>query len=280
MAMFGFLARRKQERPKGETLMIRTGFRTDPGCERDANEDSGKIYTPTDQDALTRKGVLAVVADGMGGHEAGEVASRLAVETVGKNYYEGHPNPLTALRIAFQKANAEIMVRAREEAKLQGMGTTCTALAILSGGQAFIGHVGDSRIYLIRGGNLYHLTEDDSQVMDMVRRGMLSLEEARRHEDRNVLLRALGRKSVSVAAWEKSMPVNAGDQFILCTDGLHDLVNDDEILSTATERSPEQACQGLVELARSRGGYDNITVAILAVTHPAANSASSVRATS
>ncbi|MEZ5403569.1 MAG: PP2C family serine/threonine-protein phosphatase [Bryobacteraceae bacterium] len=263
--MFG-LFEKKQKRPVGPPLMIRTGLRSDPGCERDINEDTGRIYAPADPDALGRKGVLAVVADGMGGHEAGEVASRLAVETIGKNYYDGHPDPPTALRVAFQKANSEILMRGQEDPKLSGMGTTCTALAILSGGQAFIGHVGDSRSYLIRGGGIYHLTEDDSQVMELVRRGLLSLEEARNHEDRNILLRALGRKSgVSVSAWEKSMSVTPGDCFVLCTDGLHDLIADEEIMSAATEKSPDEACQSLVDLARFRGGFDNITVAILAV---------------
>jgi protein phosphatase len=205
----------------------------------------------------------------MGGHEAGEVASRVTVETVCKAYYDGPADPNQALRTALRRANYAVLSHAGKDPALQGMGTTCTALALLRGGQAYMAHVGDSRLYMIRGGQIYHLTEDDSQVMDMVRRGMISIDEARQHEDRNILLRALGRRSnLEVAAWEKPMPVHAGDSFVLATDGLHDLVRDEEIRDIVESSGPEDACAALVELARSRGGYDNVTVAVLRVANP------------
>jgi protein phosphatase len=145
------------------------------------------------------------------------------------------------------------------------MGTTCTAL-VLSGHFGYSCHIGDSRIYLIRAGVIYQMTEDHSEVMKLVREGIISLEQARRHEDRNVLFQVLGTQpNPSFSTWPKPLPIHSGDRFLLCTDGLHDLVEADEMRVRAQELSPEVACRSLVDLARERGGYDNITVAIAAV---------------
>jgi protein phosphatase len=165
---------------------------------------------------------------------------------------------------AVRFANRAIHDAARRDPKLHGMGTTCTAL-VLRGGLAYCAHVGDSRLYLIRDGEIFLMTEDHSAVMDMVRRGLLTRDEARRHPDKNVIVRALGgRREVEVSAWPQPLSVRAGDRFLLSSDGLHDLVEDDE-LQRAAALDPHAACERLVALARERGGHDNISVAIVAM---------------
>jgi PPM family protein phosphatase len=216
---------------------------------------------------LRTKGHLAIVADGLGGHAGGETASRLAVETISRVYYESADSdePHAALERAFLAANRVIHQRARAELPLYGMGTTCTALA-LCGRRAYCAHVGDSRLYLLRGGESYLMSEDHSAVMDLVRRGMLRREAARHHADRNVLLRALGtRPEITVTCWQKPFPWRAGDVFLLCSDGLYDLVEEAEMLSAAGAE-PAAACAALIELAKERGGHDNITVGVVRLT--------------
>jgi protein phosphatase len=245
-------------------LRVETAMLSDVGCHRAINEDSGKIVHPGDPGELVRKGILIAVADGMGGHEAGEVASRMAVETVARVYYASPEDSGAALASGFQEANREIHAFASQKPELAGMGTTCSALAV-AGEAVCAAHVGDSRIYLVRRGSIYQMSEDHSEVMQMVRQGLLSLEEARRHEDRNVLLRALGtRPEVEVSGWTEPLPVFPGDRFVLSSDGLHDGVREDEIRGAAVEKEPQAACRWLVDLARERGGYDNITVAVVA----------------
>jgi protein phosphatase len=143
------------------------------------------------------------------------------------------------------------------------MGTTCTAL-VLRGDEAFSAHVGDSRLYLLRDGVLQALSEDHWLVNEMVQQGLISKEEARHHEDRNVITRALGlHPTVEVATWAAPRSVRPHDRFLLCSDGLYDLVNDEEILETMEEQQPHIAAEQLVTLAKARGGHDNITVAVL-----------------
>jgi protein phosphatase len=236
---------------------------SDPGCKRELNEDSVRVVVPEDAGVLERKGLLAVVADGMGGHQSGEVASALAVEIVSREYYAGDGGVAECLAGALQAANREIFQQSATRQSLGGMGTTCTAL-VLAGGQAWAAHVGDSRIYLVREGSIYRMTEDHSMVMDLVKKGILSAEQARRHADRNVLLRAMGqREELEAQVWKESFPVHAGDRFVLCSDGLHDPVDDAEIQDAVSKLEPEAACAELVRLARERGGYDNITVVVV-----------------
>lgn len=238
---------------------------SDVGCHREANEDFGSFVRPGDAEVRARKGVLALVADGMGGHSAGEVASKMAAEVITRTYYDAEEVSNSALATAVQEANRRIYETARTDERLQGMGTTCTAL-VLQNGSALCAHVGDSRLYLVRNAEIYLMTQDDSEVMEMVRRGLISREEARNHEDRNVIFKAVGSSpEVEVSTWQESFPVRDGDRFLLCSDGLHDLVEDSEIKDAVIGGDPQSACESLVELARQRGGYDNITVAVLAV---------------
>ena len=238
---------------------------SDVGCVRDLNEDRGRVVQPSDDEERTRRGVLAIVADGMGGHSAGEVASEIAIAAVHRAYYEGDGDPAEALATALLAANREIFTTASAEKRLAGMGTTCVALAICNG-HAHAASVGDSRIYLLRGGGIYQMTADDSAVGAMVNQGLLTREEARHHSDRNVILRALGtHEEVQVSRWEQPLPLKAGDAFLLCSDGLTDLVEDAEIVEQVGDRHGADACKALVALARARGGHDNITVALLRV---------------
>jgi len=252
------------EESRATRLRVETAMLSDVGCHRATNEDSGKIVLPGGPEMASGRGILALVADGMGGHEAGEVASHMAVEVVAREYYASKLEPGAALVAGFKEANRQIHTFAAKKPELAGMGTTCSALAV-TGETVCAAHVGDSRIYLVRRGAIYQMSEDHSEVMQMVRQGLLSLEEARRHEDRNVLLRALGTHAdVEISGWAEPLPAFPGDRFVISSDGLHDGVREDEIQAAVTEQDPPAACHWLVELARQRGGYDNITVAVVA----------------
>lgn len=241
-------------------LVISASLMTDCGCVRELNEDCCQVVQPSDPHVLARKGVLLVVADGMGGYQAGEVASRIAVTTVARAYYASEEEPQAALTAAFHDANREIHEFSLLRRELTGMGTTCTAVAI-QGGAAYSAHVGDSRLYIVRSSSIYQLTEDHSVVSELIKQGSLTREAARRHAERNIILRALGSSAtVDVATWEQPLPVRAGDCLILCSDGLHDSVTDEEILVAAERQGVSAACETLVATARDRGGHDNITV--------------------
>lgn len=238
---------------------------TDVGCVRKRNEDAGGIVQPHDTAVLASRGVLAIVADGMGGHSAGEIASQLAVEHVRRAYYRAEGSPDIALETALSAANRAILERAQKEPRLAGMGTTCVTFA-LCGGMGYAAHVGDSRLYLVRGGGIYQMTNDDSAVGEMVKRGLISRTDARRHEERNVILKALGtRATLDVSTWPQPFPVRPGDAFLLCSDGLTDAVEDEELLDAVQRGAVDQSCRELVALAKSRGGHDNITVAVLRI---------------
>lgn len=244
-------------------LRIEAGLTTDAGCVRANNEDSIRVVRPTTPDDLARRGVLAIVCDGMGGHEGGEIASRLAVETIVQRFEEDTNDPATLLQRAVQTANCAIYDAAQRTARLKGMGTTCTAL-IVRNGFAYAAHVGDSRLYLIRAGDIFLMTEDHSAVMEMVREGTLTLGEARHHPDKNVISRALGgHKDVQVSLWPQPFTIQADDAFLLCSDGLYDVVDDSDLLAVADGVHPQVACDRLVGLARARGGPDNISVCLL-----------------
>lgn len=250
-------------------LTVATACLTDVGCVRADNEDDVRIVTPASDVEAARHGVLAVVCDGMGGHQAGEVASRLAVETLLRRYRDAtattDADPQRALPAAVQAANRAILEAAQRDPALRGMGTTCTAF-VLRGALAYCAHVGDSRLYLARNGALFHMTEDHSAVMHLVHRGVLSTTDARWHADRNVLARALGsRRDVEVTSWPTPFAVRRGDRFLLCSDGLHDLVSESVLLDALEAHEPAEACRRLVACARAAGGPDNISVAIVAV---------------
>jgi serine/threonine protein phosphatase PrpC len=237
---------------------------SDVGCVRATNEDRCAFIVPHDPVLFAAKGLLAVVADGMGGHQAGEVASSMAVDIVSRVYFEAAAAPRDALLEAFDVANREIY-EAGQHAGRRGMGTTCTALAIVHRSVVWA-HIGDSRLYHVRRGKLLQLTEDDSEVGSLIRSGWMSAGEARRHPQRNLLSRALGLDAEAKPSTPaSSLVARWGDKYLLCSDGLHDVVEGQELESVLHQKVPAEACDHLVALARARGGPDNITAVIVGI---------------
>jgi PPM family protein phosphatase len=259
-------------------LSIEASLLTNIGCRRTTNEDAGEVVRPSDR-VLADKGILMLVADGMGGCEGGEIASQLAVETVRRSYYASTAAIGAALALAFTDANRAIHDLSRQRQELQGMGTTCTAL-VLCQDLAWVTYVGDTRLYLIRNNAIYRMVEDHSAVMELVKQRLLTREEARRHEDRNVLLRALGtHEEIELGTWNEPMPVRMGDRFVVCSDGLYEVVEEEEILNAVRYTDPEAACIALIGLARQRDASDNITVGVARVGPPATAQRQVVRET-
>jgi protein phosphatase len=225
---------------------------THPGRKRPKNEDAvGHALTPW--------GGVFVVADGMGGHRTGEVAARLAVETILESLKEAEPSP-KALLEAFEGANARIYQEAQRPEN-RGMGTTATCL-LLDLPYALIAHVGDSRAYLLRGEELTLLTEDHSWVAERVRQGLLSPEEARTHRWRNVITNALG--SFPQARVDLlGLKLFPGDTFLLCSDGLSGVLEDRTLKEVLKNFPPEEAARRLVELANEWGGPDNVSAIVV-----------------
>jgi serine/threonine protein phosphatase PrpC len=252
-------------------MQIRPGIElaslTDVGCQRENNEDSFSYWEPASDDAFRRKGRLAVVADGMGGYEGGQEASRLAVETVQSVYdRDTTDDPRDALLKGFRTAHERIREYAEEHPEFQGMGTTCTALA-LNNLHLYFAHVGDSRLYLVRGNTISRLTRDHSYVGRLVESGVLRSDEAEGHPQRHILTAALGA-GAEVEADAPTQPITLQDHdvLVLCTDGLWSLIHEPEILEIVSSRPAPAACEELVKAARSRGGPDNITVQILRIS--------------
>ena len=244
---------------------IDASIATDTGCQRDHNEDYIEYIAADDPVVRSSKGALAVVADGVGGHLAGGVASELAVEVARRTYYQEPGEGRKALQTALERANREIYDLSLTDEAYHGMGTTCTAL-VLTESLAHCAHVGDSRLYLIRDAQIRLMTEDHSLVKEMVKAGILSPEQARAHPSRNVISRALGiRPSVELFVWQDPVELRDGDTFVLCSDGLHDPVREDEIRGACVAEAPEAACRTLVDLAKQRGGPDNISVGVFRV---------------
>jgi serine/threonine protein phosphatase PrpC len=248
-------------------MRIRPGIElanlTDVGLERDSNEDYFGYWEPENDEEFRHKGRLAVVADGMGGHEGGEEASRLAVEAVCQAYRESSADSQNALVAGFRSGHERIRQFARENSHLLGMGTTCTAFSLTANDLCYA-HVGDSRLYLIRGGVLTQLTNDHSRVMDMVHAGILLPPDAEGHPDRNVLTRALGvGDELQAEIPQQAIPLQCGDTLLLCTDGLWSLVGDQQLLEVLQNYSPTDACKELVRRSKACGAPDNITLQVL-----------------
>ena len=252
-----------RDRRRARRLRLEVATATDRGQVRPENEDDVRVELP-ESPAARRRGVLSVVADGMGGHAAGEVASGIAVETILREYYDDSAPPAAALHAAIAAANSAIWEQARRQHDQQGMGCTLTA-AVVRGDELIIGHVGDSRLYLVRGEQAIPLTEDHTWVRERVRDGDLAAAAARAHPRRHVLTRALGHES-TVEVDMLSRTVSPGDTLVLCTDGLHDLVSDEEIGYWVSRMVPDAAARKLVQLANQRGAPDNVTVAVVRVS--------------
>jgi len=245
-------------------------LRSDPGPVRTSNEDFADAFVPTAPDDAWDRGPLFVVADGMGGHAAGEVASRVAVTAALELWSSGSgAAPQQGIRAAIRRANAAVY-DASFEPGCHGMGTTVVALTI-AGHEAIIGHVGDSRAYLVRGAECTQLTADHSRVGEMVRMKLLTPEEAAAHPARSQLTRSLGT-GLGVQVDLTRQPVARADTIILCTDGLWDVVSRAEMAGALMQAdgqeraAPDAGVDGLVELALKRGASDNVTALTVTVT--------------
>ena len=223
---------------------------TDIGRMRPINEDS--YYAPREGERF------CAVADGMGGHNAGEVASDMAVKVFSQHMREVESISAEALHAAVERANDAVYLAALENEGMSGMGTTFSALAE-QGDTAYLAHVGDSRIYLVRHGSLMQMTTDHTVVEEMVRQGLITPSQARVHPRRNLITRALGTDE-RVRIDMLQMSVREGDAFFLCSDGLTNYVEEREILRTAlSDRDWQDKLRHLVSVALENGGGDNIT---------------------
>ncbi|HEX2059021.1 MAG TPA: Stp1/IreP family PP2C-type Ser/Thr phosphatase [Actinomycetota bacterium] len=234
-------------------MNVAVGVQTDVGRVRQGNEDSYLLEAP-----------IYAVADGMGGHVAGDVASATAVSAISDGIAARQPHDGTDLADLVTRANEAIWEKARTDPTLRGMGTTCT-MVMVDGDVAHIAHVGDSRAYLLRDGTFRQLTEDHTLVERMVREGRLSAEEAANHPQRNVITRVLGvDANVQVDVLEEHL--TEGDRILITSDGLTSMVDGEAIAEVLDgEDDPQAAADRLVEMANDAGGEDNVTVVVLHV---------------
>lgn len=243
---------------------VKMGAKTDLGRVRDNNEDKFDFFEPEDPAVLATKGCFYAVADGMGGHSAGQIACELALKTVLSAYY-ANPSADTeaSLRHAVGQANALIYDTAQAIPDRQGMGTTLTAAVILEDRLTVV-QVGDSRAYLLRQGQMVQLTEDHSWVAEQVRLGTMTLAEAQISPFRNIITRSIGT-AAAVEADVVTHELGEGDTLLLCSDGLSGHLEPSEMQEIAEAHSPSVAALSLVEAANERGGRDNITVVLLSI---------------
>ncbi|MEA2163603.1 MAG: family protein phosphatase [Thermoanaerobaculia bacterium] len=244
---------------------------THVGRQRQHNEDSFLVAD---------EAKLFLVADGMGGHAAGEIASRIAVDSISEfivhtkeddgtwphAYDEHYTRTTNRLMAALRMANTRVLEAMRKDARLRGMGTTVVA-AMADGGKMSVAHVGDSRAYMIRHGKISRITSDHSWVFEQVQAGMLTEAEAEKHPLRNVITRALGG-ALSVNPDASEIDSKPGDIYLLCSDGLTGMVPEEEILKLVTANTDdlEKACKELIDMANERGGLDNVTAILVKTT--------------
>jgi len=256
------------------SMQIKAFGLSDVGRVRSSNEDAWGVFPDIH---------FFVVADGMGGHAAGEIASRMSVDTM-KEFIQSStqssevtwpadvardlPLPVKRLVAAGKLANEKIFQTSRSNSSMNGMGTTMVSV-LVDQGTAYVAHVGDSRAYLIRNEKIERLTEDHSLINDYINQGLLKVEEAGRHPLKHVITRALGSNG-KVEVDVKTVPLSPGDAFLLCSDGLSNLVTEEDIRTQCLDalRDPQSVCRRLIDLANTKGGDDNVTVVLVVAAHP------------
>ena len=243
---------------------VELGAGSDVGSVREQNEDAFHTLLGTGSDNEPFDALL-IVADGMGGHAAGEVASEMAVTNLPKHLVEAmlaaddHDDPAEILSECVRKTNHDIYEKSKED-DTRGMGTTLTAGMVVEN-EFVYAHVGDSRGYLLREGSIEQFTTDHSWVAEQVALGILTEEQAENHPRRNIITRAMGLDSI-VEVDSGSVKLSLQDKILLCSDGLHGLVKSEEMVEICDEENPDDAFQSLIDMANDRGGHDNITVVI------------------
>ena len=232
---------------------------TDVGRRRENNQD---------QLLIDEQREVYAIADGMGGHAAGEVASSIAIQALAETIKDASEEEANQFLVdAFQEGNRRICESVLARGEWRGMGTTIVAL-VRRDDRVIIGHVGDSRSYVLRDGALVQLTDDHSWVAEQVRMGLLTNEEAHKHPMRNIVTRAMGnRLELEVDVSER--PIHPGDVFLLCSDGLNSMLGDEQIseILSRHQDDPVEACRALIDAANEHGGDDNITVIVLATAN-------------
>jgi serine/threonine protein phosphatase PrpC len=248
---------------------------THPGMTGKNNEDRFAVSAYQIQARRPERALLAILADGIGGHRAGEVAAEMAVNQVSRLIAASDATrPVETLRSAIQAASHEILIQAQNDPARQGMGATCACAWILAD-RLYTASVGDSRLYLVRDGAIQRLSTDHTWIQEALEKGLLRPEQTRGHPNAHVIRRYLGspqppevdfrlrlhpNESDVQASANQGVRLHEGDRLLLCSDGLTDLVQDDEILAILEEQPQETACQTLIALANERGGHDNITL--------------------
>ena len=250
---------------------LRISVITDTGKVRRANQDA-YFAEPIPADKLATHGRLLIVADGMGGHAAGEVASALAIDIVSRSYYDaelasdGAPGP--HLRKAFQEANVAILRSGTRNLDQYGMGTTCTAI-LLREGSYWCSHVGDSRVYRLREGKLECMTTDHTLIKQMVDQGEISEQEAERLSIRHILVRAMGiDENLQIDISEAAIALRPEDKLLICSDGLHSVLSDEQIAGYMNGLEGDEALRKLVVETNDAGGPDNITIVLVEPIEP------------
>ena len=256
-----------QREPHSTRLELRFGQKSDRGPSRALNEDYADCFVAADEAQRRDKGAIFLVADGMGGHQAGEVASRMAVERVRQEYYaDAAHEPGDSLVRAFKVANRALYDYALSDPSKAGMGTTLVAAVVL-GRRVCVANVGDSRAYLISKKTITQITKDHSWVEKQVQAGLLTREQAERHPQRNLITRALGAKaSVEVDLFEGEL--HGGDVLLLCTDGLSGPLSERQMTRIVGSQPPTQAAAQLVAQANVQGGEDNASAIVVEATTP------------
>lgn len=250
-------------------LSVDGAMLSDPGQVRRHNEDCAAYLLARSGARPGGPQAVALIADGMGGHAAGEIASRIACEVALRELTSAADAPTQRLQRAIEAANAAVLAEAAAKPELTGMGTTLTAL-LVEHGQAFLGHVGDSRLYILRDGTLHQLSEDHSLVARMVREGLLTEAAARIHPERNVIYMAVGTsRTVAPSVWKHGLLLLENDVLMLCSDGLSDVLPPERIIAELDREGPLEACQALLDAALAAGAPDNVTVGVFRLVRAA-----------
>lgn len=241
--------------PDGSEPGIAYASLSDKGLQRSVNQDSWGVFPKDLSPPFNPKGQLFIVADGIGGHIGGKKAGEMAINIVQQDFFTNQSENIPkSLRQAFENANTQIFLKAGGGDPFQKTGTTCTALVLIED-RGYIAHVGDSRIYRISKNKIEQLTLDHTEIAEMLRQGVT---------ERSVLSRALGVESSVKIDIQEKLPLKPGDAYVLCTDGLA-RVSNEEIKDIVLSNSPQEACKSLVQLANHLGGEDNVTAQVIRI---------------
>jgi PPM family protein phosphatase len=252
-----------EEASQDSPLNIHGYVLSDLGNVRSNNEDNGYFFRPHDQQLREKKGFLGIVADGMGGYAAGEIASELAVNIIKNTYYQTNKTIQDSLKLSLENANQQIFQKAQNTPAHKGMGTTCTAVVICEN-RIFYAHIGDSRLYHLHNGKLNQISNDHTYVNELLKNNLITVEQASSHPERNILTRAMGTKSkVEIDVESIDDIFEDSDRLLLCSDGLYEYFRLEEIETILIEKPIKEASVELIETAKMRGGHDNITTLII-----------------